>query len=94
MKTDKKVYPNEVLREININRTYHLYFSGSEKMPVTHSLIDIVRYSMLDDHEWAHALNEDLDKVLDLGLMHSMYFFPNRDDNSPSREHAIIKRIR
>lgn len=94
MKTDKKVYPNEVLKEINSGRTYHIYFSSAEKMPVTHSLIDIIRYSILDNHEWAHALNDQLDKVLDLGIMHSMYFYPNRDDNSPYKEHAIIKRIR
>lgn len=93
MKSDKKVYPWEVLRSINTRRNYHVYFSSSEKMPVTHSLIDIIRYSLVDDHEWAHALTDDLDSLMDLGLMHSMYFFPNRDDKSAFREHAIIKRI-
>lgn len=94
MRTDKKVFPDEVFKEINTRRNYHVYFSGSDKMPVAHSLLDIIRYSIILDFEWAHALNEDLDKLMDLGLMQSMFFFPNRDDaKNPYREHAIIKRI-
>lgn len=91
---NKQMYPFQVLKEINSRRTYHIYFSSSEKMPVAHSLIDILSYSMIEDHEWAHALTDQLDNVLDLGLMQSMYFFPNRDDKSPYKEHAILKRIR
>lgn len=81
---------------IPTRREYRLFFSMCQPSghPTDHSLISIIRYSLEDDYEWAHAIMDTIDDVLDLRINESMTFATNRDDKSPQKEIAIIKRIR
>ena len=96
MKT--KIQPSfwHAVQMIPTRREYLVFFSSVDNQPpVRHSLKDILTLSIEKDHEFAHSLLEDLDKLLDLGIMQSMNFYPNRDDvKNPYRELAIIKRVR
>ena len=55
------------------------------------SLAEIEKLSVNDDAEFAHALMEDVDGLLDLGLGHSIYFHPNRGDRTSK---GIVLRVR
>ncbi len=81
------------IKQIPTRREYSIFFSGSD-VAVKHTLLELVNYSLSDDYEWAHAIVDRLDDVLDLVIAQSMVFYPNRDDKDIRREIAIIKRIR
>lgn len=85
--------PYQTIRQISSSRQYTLFLSSANK-PVTHSLQDILHYSISEDYEWAHAICDKLDDLLDLRIAECMFFHPNRDDKDSRREHGIIKRIR
>jgi hypothetical protein len=82
--------------ELNSKRQYRCFFSetGPNGHPTDHTIQSIIKYSEEDDYEWAHALVDQLDNVLDLSINESMIFYPNRDDKSIYKDVAIIKRIR
>ena len=85
----------ETLQKINTHRTFLTFFSNSHSAPATHTFQEILNYSITDYYEWAHALNDNLDQVLDLQIGQSLFFYPNRDEkDSPTRELAMIKRTR
>ena len=71
----------------NSHRSYKVFIS---QKGVTN--IDEFNLKMLEesDSEIAYALQEQIDKVLDLKINESMYFQPNRNDNDSK---AIITRI-
>jgi hypothetical protein len=91
MKNKKDHYAT--LKEIPTMRSYIIWFTDSAQAPPTHTLVEIINYSLSDDHEWAHALLDRLDEVMDLQIAQTMHFFPNRDEKDIRREHALIKRI-
>lgn len=90
-----KITIQTVNKVLNSHRSFILFFSdcGPAGHPTIHTIQEIITYSVQDDYEWAHALCEDIDKVLDLIIGQSMTFYPNRDNRDIRREVAIIKRI-
>ena len=74
--------------EINSNRKFKVQISSLIVEDFTIDLDEIINNP--DALEVIYAMNEILDKILDLKLNESMYFQPNRDNN---KSKGIITRL-
>lgn len=83
----------DTISKIPSKRRYAVYLSHNDSSPVKHTLQEMLNYSLTEDYEWAHAMMDILDDIMDLRIMEAMYFEPNRDDKNSRRELGIIKRI-